>query len=250
MTTFDTLMAACEQRGAGFLPYIDPDRLDKADLAKTAVVCQEQGADAILIGGSFLLSTNFDRMVHEVKQVVDVPVIVFPGDTSQIAPAADAILFLSLISGRNPELLIGQHVKAAPLLKAHGIEPISTGYVLVDSGQQTTTEYISNTRPLPRNKPEIAMAHALAAQYLGMQCVYLDAGSGPQQMVPEEMVLAVSEYTSIPLIVGGGIREPGAAKRRVEMGASFIVVGGVFEECGWDAELIGAFASAIHEGHA
>lgn len=247
MTTFDTLLAAREQRGAGFLPYIDPDRLDKADLAKTAVVCQEQGADAILIGGSFLLSTNFDRMVQVVKQAVDVPVIIFPGDTSQIAPAADAILFLSLISGRNPELLIGQHVKAAPLLKAHGIEPISTGYVLVDSGQQTTTEYISNTRPLPRNKPEIAMAHALAAQYLGMQCVYLDAGSGPAQMVPEEMVFAVSEYTSIPLIVGGGLREPESAAQRVACGASFIVVGSVFEDNGWDAELIGAFADAIHE---
>ena len=247
MTTFDTLMAACARNGAGFLPYIDPDRIDKADLAKTAKICEEQGADAILIGGSFLLSTNFDRMVQEVKQAVDVPVIVFPGDTSQIAPAADAILFLSLISGRNPELLIGQHVKAAPLLKAHGIEPISTGYVLVDSGQQTTTEYISNTRPIPRNKPEIAMAHALAAQYLGMQCVYLDAGSGPQQMVPEEMVLAVSEYISIPLIVGGGIRKPEEAAKRVEMGASFIVVGSIFEPRGWDGGLMGAFADAIHQ---
>ncbi|MBT5830178.1 MAG: geranylgeranylglyceryl/heptaprenylglyceryl phosphate synthase, partial [Candidatus Latescibacteria bacterium] len=207
----------------------------------------EQGADAILIGGSFLLSTNFDRMVQEVKQAVDVPVVIFPGDTSQIAPAADAILFLSLISGRNPELLIGQHIKAAPLLKAHGIEPISTGYVLVDSGQQTTTEYISNTRPLPRNKPEIAMAHALAAEYLGMQCVYLDAGSGPAKMVPEEMVLAVSEYTSVPLIVGGGIRDPEAARKRVEMGASFIVIGSVFEDRGWDAGFIGGFADAVHQ---
>ncbi|MBT3604667.1 MAG: geranylgeranylglyceryl/heptaprenylglyceryl phosphate synthase [Candidatus Latescibacteria bacterium] len=247
MTTFDMLLAAREQRGAGFLPYIDPDRLDKADLAKTAAVCEEQGADAILIGGSFLLSTNFDRMVQEVKQAVDVPVVIFPGDTSQIAPAADAILFLSLISGRNPELLIGQHIKAAPLLKAHGIEPISTGYVLVDSGQQTTTEYISNTRPLPRNKPEIAMAHALAAEYLGMQCVYLDAGSGPAKMVPEEMVLAVSEYTSVPLIVGGGIRDPEAARKRVEMGASFIVIGSVFEDRGWDAGFIGGFADAVHQ---
>ncbi|MDA0709686.1 MAG: geranylgeranylglyceryl/heptaprenylglyceryl phosphate synthase, partial [bacterium] len=160
MTTFEKLLSVRAQRGAGFLPYIDPDRLDKADLAKSAAVCERQGADAILIGGSFLLSTHFDRMVLEVKQAVSVPVIIFPGDTSQIAPAADAILFLSLISGRNPELLIGQHVKAAPLLKAHGIEPISTGYLLVDSGQQTTTEFVSNTRPLPRNKPEIAMAHA------------------------------------------------------------------------------------------
>jgi putative glycerol-1-phosphate prenyltransferase len=175
-----------------------------------------------------------------------VPVIIFPGDTNQISAAADAILFLSLISGRNPELLIGQHVKAAPILRAHGLEAIATGYALVDSGQQTTTEYVSNTRPLPRNKPEIAMAHALAAEYLGMQCVYLDAGSGPEKMVPEEMVQAVSDYVSVPIIVGGGIRKPEAAAKRVLLGASFVVVSSVFEEQGWDPELIGEFASAIH----
>jgi len=246
MSTFEQLVAIRNRRGAGFLPYLDPDRLDKKALGYTAAVCEENGADAILIGGSFLLSTNFDRMVYEVKQAVNVPVIIFPGDTSQISAAADAILFLSLISGRNPELLIGQHVKAAPILRAHGLEAIATGYALVDSGQQTTTEYVSNTRPLPRNKPEIAMAHALAAEYLGMQCVYLDAGSGPEQMVPEEMVQAVSDYVSVPIIVGGGIRKPEAAAKRVVLGASFVVVSSVFEEQGWDPELIGAFASAIH----
>jgi len=246
MSIFEQLVAVSNGRGAGFLPYLDPDRIDKKDLGRTAAVCEQQGADAILIGGSFLLSTNFDHMVHEVKQAVDVPVVIFPGDTNQISVAADAILFLSLISGRNPELLIGQHVKAAPVLKAHGLEPIATGYALVDSGRQTTTEYVSNTRPLPRNKPEIAMAHALAAEYLGMQCVYLDAGSGPELMVPEEIVQAVSDYVSIPIIVGGGIRRPQDAARRVILGASFVVVGSVFEETGWDAGLIGAFASAIH----
>lgn len=246
MATFEKLLSVSRRRGGGFLPYIDPDRLDKSDLAHTAATCEQNGADAILIGGSFLLSTHFDRMVREVKGAVQIPVVIFPGDTSQISAAADAILFLSLISGRNPELLIGQHVKAAPLLKAHGLEPIATGYALVDSGQQTTTEYISNTRPLPRNKPEIAMAHALAAQYLGMQCVYLDAGSGPQQMVPEAMVQAVCDYISIPVIVGGGIRLPEEAEKRVALGASFVVVGSVFEETGWDAGLIRAFAAAVH----
>jgi len=230
------------------LPYLDPDRMDKEDLGRTALLCQEKGADAILIGGSFLLSTNFDRMVETVKRAVNIPVIIFPGDTSQIAASADAILFLSMISGRNPELLIGQHVRAAPLLKAHGLEPIATGYVLVDSGQQTTTEYISNTKPLPRNKPEIAMAHALAAEYLGMQCVYLDAGSGPDLMVPEEMVQAVCDYVSIPIIVGGGIREPKEALRRVALGASFVVVSSIFEQTGWAGDLIEAFATAIHTG--
>ena len=218
------------------MPYLDPDRLDKKDLARTAAVCEAQGADAILIGGSFLFSANFDRMVREVARAVEVPVIIFPGDTNQISPAADAILFLSLISG----------VKAAPMLKACGIEPIATGYALIDTGQQTTTEYVSNTRPLPRDKPEIAMAHALAAEYLGMQCAYLDAGSGPELMVPEDMVCAVCDYVDIPVIVGGGIRDPKAAAKRVALGASFVVVGSAFEETGWDAALIGAFAAAIH----
>ena len=126
MATFEKLLSVSRRRGGGFLPYIDPDRLDKSDLAHTAATCEQNGADAILIGGSFLLSTHFDRMVREVKGAVQIPVVIFPGDTSQISAAADAILFLSLISGRNPELLIGQHVKAAPLLKAHGLEPIAT----------------------------------------------------------------------------------------------------------------------------
>ena len=246
MSIFDQLVAIRNRRGAGFLPYLDPDRLDKKDLGRTASLCQSQGADAILIGGSFLLSTNFDRMVRAVVRAVDIPVIIFPGDTNQISAAADAIMFLSLISGRNPELLIGQHVKAAPILKAHGLEAIATGYALVDTGQLTTAEYVSNTRPLPRDKPEIAMAHALAAEYLGMQCVYLDAGSGPELMVPEKIVQAVCSYVSIPIIVGGGIRDPEAAAKRVALGASFVVVGSIFEETGWDAALIGAFSSAIH----
>ncbi|MCY3684036.1 MAG: geranylgeranylglyceryl/heptaprenylglyceryl phosphate synthase [Gemmatimonadetes bacterium] len=246
MSIFEQLVAIRNRRGAGFLPYLDPDRLDKKDLGRTASLCEAQGADAILIGGSFLLSTNFDRMVREVVSAVDIPVIIFPGDTNQISAAADAIMFLSLISGRNPELLIGQHVKAAPILKAHGLEAIATGYALVDTGQLTTAEYVSNTRPLPRDKPEIAMAHALAAEYLGMQCVYLDAGSGPELMVPEKIVQAVCSYVSIPIIVGGGIRDPEAAAKRVALGASFVVVGSIFEETGWDAALIGAFSSAIH----
>jgi len=246
MSTFDHLLNVRAERGAGFLPYLDPDRLDKKDLARTAEICAQNGADALLFGGSFLLSTQFDRMVRQVKMAVDIPVVIFPGDTTQISAAADAILFLCLISGRNPDLLIGQQVKAAPLLKAHGLEPIATGYMLVDSGRQTTTEYISNTKPLPRNKPEIAMAHALAAEYLGMQCVYLDAGSGPEQMVPEEMVEAVSDYVSLPIIVGGGIRCPQDAGARVGRGASFVVVGSVLEDAEWDAALLREFSEAIH----
>ena len=226
---------------------MDPDRLGKQDAVRTATLFEENGADALLIGGSFLLSIEADRMVREIKRAVGIPVIIFPGDINQISAAADAILFLSMISGRNPELLIGQHVKAAPILKAHGLEAISTGYILVESGRQTTTEFISNTKPLPRGKPDIAMAHAMAAEYLGMQCVYLDAGSGAQTMVPEEMVAAVADYSSLPIIVGGGIRRPEDAADRVASGASFVVIGSVLEDRGEPA-LIRAFSDAVHQG--
>ncbi len=247
MSTFDQLKTIRSARGAGFFSLLDPDRLDKEDLVRTAVMCAENGADAILVGGSFLMCTDFDRMVRAIQQAVEIPVIIFPGpDTNQISAAADAILFLSMISGRNPDLLIGQQVKAAPLLKAYGLEAISTGYILVDSGQPTTAEFISNTRPVPRNKPDIAKAHALAAQYLGMQCVYLDAGSGAGQMVPEEMIEAVSSYISIPVIAGGGIRRPEDAGARVRAGASFVVVGSILEARG-EPGLVRQFADAIHQ---
>ena len=246
MTTFDRLNASKEEKGASFWVLLDPDRLDKEDLVQTTMACVENGADALLFGGSFLISTNFERMIREVKRAApEIPLVIFPGDTNQISAAADAILFLSMISGRNPELLIGQQAKAAPTIKAMGLEPIATGYLLVESGTQTTVEYVSNTKPLPRTKPEIAMAHALAAEYLGMSCVYLDAGSGARQRVPVEMVKAVSDYVSIPVIAGGGIRRPEEAAQSAEAGASFVVVGSVLEER-IDPELIQDFADAIH----
>lgn len=246
MTTFDRLTESKDRLGAGFWVLLDPDRLDKEDLARTTEACVEGGADAILFGGSFLISTNFEMMIREVKRVApEIPLVIFPGDTNQISAAADAILFLSMISGRNSELLIGQHAKAAPTIKAMGLETIATGYMLVESGTQTTVEYVSNTKPLPRSKPDIAMAHALAAEYLGMSCVYLDAGSGASAMVPVDMVKAVAEYVSIPVIAGGGIRNPEDAADRVEAGASFVVIGSVLEQR-VDAGLIRSFSESIH----
>jgi len=245
LSVFQKLMDVREAHGAGFFVLLDPDHSDKEDLVRAAATFEECGADAILVGGSFLVSTEFDRMVRLIKHTVQVPVIIFGAGSNQISSSADAIFFLSMISGRNPELLIGQHVRAAPVLKAYGLEPISTGYILVDSGRQTTVEYISNTKPVPRDKPDIAMAHALAAEYLGMQCVYLDAGSGAEKMVPEEMIQAVRDYISIPRIVGGGIRRPEDAASKVAAGASFVVIGSVLEDQR-EASLALAFAEAIH----
>jgi phosphoglycerol geranylgeranyltransferase len=183
--------------------------------------------------------------VRAIKAVVDVPVIIFPGDVGFVTGAADAILFLSLVSGRNPQFLIGEHVLAAPVLKEAGLEPIPTAYMLVEGGSTTSVEFMSSTKPIPRDKPDIAMAHALAAQYLGMRLAFFDAGSGAAEHVPEELVRRVAAYVDLPVMVGGGIREPSDAGRLVEAGARVVITGDVVEKTG-DAGLLTAFAEAVH----
>jgi putative glycerol-1-phosphate prenyltransferase len=243
--TFDHLLSVRDRRGAAYLALLDPDRLSRTELVRRAEACAAHGVDALLVGSSLLLSSDFDGAVRDIKKAIPLPVIIHPGDINQVAPHADALLFLSMVSGRNPELLIGQQVKAAPLLKACGLEPIPTALILVESGKVTTVEYISNTKPLPRDKPDVAMAHALAAEYLGMRCVYLEGGSGAAMSVPEEMIRAVSSYVTLPLIVGGGIRTPEAAREKVRAGASFVVVGNAIEGMR-DPTLIRELADAIH----
>jgi phosphoglycerol geranylgeranyltransferase len=157
--------------------------------------------------------------------LTSVPVIIFPGSYTQVTPEADAILFTSLISGRNPQYLIDEQVKGAPFIKRAGLETIPTGYMLVESGPLTSVQFISGSLPIPRNKADIACAHALAAQYLGMKLVYLEAGSGAEQAVPVEMVSAVADTVDIPLMVGGGLHSPEDCSSRIEAGAGFIVMG-------------------------
>jgi phosphoglycerol geranylgeranyltransferase len=188
--------------------------------------------DAVLIGGSLLQAGTFEVFVKTVKRNVSIPVILFPGDAAQLSAHADALLYLSLISGRNPVNLIGEHVKAAPIIRRLGIEPIATAYMLVESGTVTSVEFMSNTRPLPRAKPDIAAAHALAAQYMGMKMVYLEAGSGALQTVPAEMIRKVKAYIDIPLIVGGGIRDAATAKAILDAGADIIVTGNMLQKKG------------------
>jgi putative glycerol-1-phosphate prenyltransferase len=171
--------------------------------------------------------------------------VIFPGGVMQISPSADAILFLSIISGRNPQHLIGDQVLAAPIVKRIGLEAISTAYMLVESGRTTSAEFMSNTQPLPRHKPDIAVAHAMAAEILGFKMIYLEAGSGAEQSVPEEMIGAIAKHCSVPLIVGGGLRTPDDARKKVQAGAKFIVTGTVLEKND-NVSLIKEFASAIH----
>jgi len=245
MTVYEQLLQTRQTKGAVYLILLDPDEVDGQTLPHFVTLATEAGVDGFLVGGSLCLSLNFEQCIRTVKQYSSQPVIIFPGGNHQISSSADAILFLSIISGRNPELLIGQQVLSAPLIRQMGLEAISTGYMLIESGGTTTAEFMSNTRPIPRNKPDIAIAHALAAEYLGMKAVYLEAGSGAQHPVPDEMIRGIAQYTSIPMIVGGGIRTPEVARRKVEAGASFIVTGTILEDK-HNHSLIRGFADAVH----
>lgn len=234
-----------KQNGAGYLVLIDPDKQDIESASTLAELSAEANVDAILIGSSFLMSDRLDPMIQAVKQASGLPVIISPGSSNHISRYADAILFLSLISGRNPEFLIGEHVKAAPTIKRYGIEAIPTGYMLIEGGSCTSVQFISATLPIPRDKIDIAVAHAIAGELLGMKMIYLECGSGSIQSVPNEMISAVKEQINVPLIVGGGIVDPKEAGEKVRFGADFIVTGNVLEKTG-TASLIREFASVIH----
>jgi putative glycerol-1-phosphate prenyltransferase len=235
-----------DRRAAGkksFAVLVDPDKTQVDQVGELIQKCVSAEVDFLLVGGSLVVSTHLEELVLSIKAQTKIPVILFPGSPSQITPAADALLYLSLISGRNPELLIGQHVISAPLVKKSRLEIISTGYMVVDGGLPTTVSYISNANPLPSNKNEIAVCTALAGEMLGMKLIYLDAGSGALMPIPTEMIKAVSEQISIPLIVGGGITTPEKAAANCRAGADLIVVGNAIEK---DTELISLMSQAVH----
>ena len=245
MNTYNHILNTIDSKGAAYLVLLDPDKLsqDKADVFLQH--CEKSGVDGFLVGGSLMVSGNFEPLIEKVKINTNLPAIIFPGSIDQVSSRADAILFLSVVSGRNADNLIGRHVIASPLVQRAGIEPISTGYILIESGAMTTAVYMSGSMPLPRSKPEIAAATALAAEYLGMKLIYLEAGSGADQPVPYEMINAIREVCSIPVVAGGGIRSPIVAREKVENGANIIVTGNYFEDdSNW--EMIPEFANAVH----
>ncbi len=245
MKTYEYLEKIITDKGAAYLMLIDPDKISGGKLGEFVTYCEKSGVDGFLIGGSLMLGNNLAGHIDVIKQQTSLPVIIFPGSVSQVIPTADALLFISLISGRNAEQIIGKHVMAAPMIKQTGIEPISTGYMLIESGGKTTAEYMSGSQPIPRNKPEIAAATALAGEYLGMKMIYLEGGSGAQLSVPDEMVKLVSSSVSVPVIVGGGIRNAKTAGDKVASGAKIVVTGNYFEdERNWDQ--ISDFAGSIH----
>ncbi len=245
MSAYEHLLKSRDRFGSGYLVLIDPDKKSEAETLKIVESCAASGVDGILVGSSILLSQRFSSTIKLIKKEFDLPVIIFPGSTIQLSEFADAVLFLSLISGRNPEFLIGTQVLGAPIIRKMGLEAISTGYMLIESGKTTAAEFMSNTKPIPRDKNDIAVAHAMAGEYLGMKMIYLEAGSGADHPVPDEMIEAVSGYISIPVIAGGGIKTPETARKKVESGASFVVTGNILET-GRNRGLIKEFAEAVH----
>jgi len=242
----DYLDAVRRDKGAGYLVLVDPDALNEAATKHLAESARDAGIDAFLVGGSLLISDRLDATVRTLRDVSGVPTILFPGAANQLSRHADAILFLSLLSGRNPDFLIGEQVRAAPIIRQYGLEPIPTAYLLIEGGTYTSVQFMSGTFPIPRTKVDIVVAHALAASYLGMRVVYLEGGSGANWPVPDEMIAAVREYVDLPIIVGGGITTPDAAHAKVAAGASFIVTGNVLES-DERPDLMREFAEAIHD---
>ncbi|MCK9206375.1 MAG: geranylgeranylglyceryl/heptaprenylglyceryl phosphate synthase [Salinivirgaceae bacterium] len=236
-----------ENRNKGkktFAVLIDPDKQSESsliDLVKK--LNQKPGPDLILVGGSIVLN-GIDQTVALIKKNTSLPVILFPGNALQFSPKADGILFLSLISGRNPDFLIGNHVLSATRIKKSGIEVIPTGYILINSGADTSVSYMSNTVPIPYQKPEIAIATAIAGELLGLKLIYLEAGSGAPRPVSDKMIQAVKKNSSVPLIVGGGIKTPKQLENVLKAGADMVVVGTAIEK---DSSILTDFASIVSE---
>ncbi|RMF23118.1 MAG: geranylgeranylglyceryl/heptaprenylglyceryl phosphate synthase [Bacteroidetes bacterium] len=221
---------------------IDPDKVRLQNMQRLLELSVEVGVNYFFIGGSLIVNNMLDRVLEEIKERCHIPMILFPGNTFQLSYRADAILFLSLISGRNADLLIGNHVIAAPYLRLSPLEVLPTGYVLIDGGKQTTVSYMSNTRPIPADKEDIAVCTAMAGEMLGLRLMYLDAGSGAHTPVSEAMIASVAGAISIPLIVGGGIRSPEKVQADLAAGADLVVVGNALES---DPELLREMAAVV-----
>ena len=243
MSVFSQLNSVIDEKGAAYVVLIDPDRKNENSLESRVESANESGVDALFVGGSLMMDRKCKERVKRIKDVSNIPVIFFPGGVGQLNAYYDAMLFMSVISGRNPHYLIGEQAIAAPIVKDIGMETIPTGYILMDGGAGSTVEFMSGTRPIPMNRSDIAVAHALAGQYLGMKLIYLEAGSGAKEPVGNNVVEAVTETLDIPVIVGGGIRNAETASEKVIAGASIIVTGTVIEE---NSSLMSELADAIH----
>lgn len=226
-----------------FVVLIDPDKPTDKEIIDIVEKSKKVGVDFFFVGGSLLTTDSLDNCIKLIKSHCDIPVLIFPGNSLQISKWCDGFLLLSLISGRNSEMLIGRHVIAAPYLKLYGNEIIPTGYMLIDGGKQTSVSYMSNTTPIPHDKDDIAMCTALAGEMLGLKIIYLDAGSGALNPVSAEMISKVKQTIEVPLIVGGGINTPEKAVAASKAGADIVVVGNALEK---SIDRLQEFADAVH----
>ena len=242
MGIYSSLVESKAQGRKQFAVLIDPDKLSTGEIARIVEASVKSSVDFLFVGGSLLTKNNLDPCLKQLKESCNIPVILFPGDIMQINPSADGILLLSLISGRNAEMLIGKHVVAAPYLKESKLEILPTGYMLIESGKTTTAQYISSTAPIPSDKNDIAICTAIAGEMLGLKLIYLDAGSGANAPVPVDMIQNVHNNISVPLVVGGGITTPEKAYEISKAGADLVVIGNAIEN---ETSLISDFAYAI-----
>lgn len=208
---------------------LDPDKLTLETALRYGEIIEKSPAEIILAGGS-LVNNPVDEIISALKQSTEKPVVLFPGSGSQVVKEADALLYLSLISGRNSEYLIGEHVRTAFKIKKTGLEIIPTGYILIDGGKITSVQYISNTMPIPKDKPDLAAATAVAGEFLGLKCLYLEAGSGAENPIRKEMISAVRNCVSLPIITGGGLRSMQDIEKAFNAGADITVIGSAFEK--------------------
>lgn len=238
---YESIVNSKKQGEKLFAVLVDPDKFESTEVI---ALCESANVDLILVGGSIITNGNFEQCIQSIKKHTKIPVLIFPGNNLQISKSADGILLLSLISGRNADMLIGSHVLAASKLRSSKLEILSTGYMLIESGKQTAASYMSNTNPIPADKDDIAMATAMAGEMLGMKLLYMDAGSGAINCVSKTMIHKVSSNTTVPLIVGGGINTPEKALAACRSGADIVVVGNAIEK---DPTLIQDIANAVHE---
>src|SRR6478735_2448493 len=245
MKILEGLIARGKQGKKSIAVLIDPDKIaDPDQLEPLLRLANENCVDYFFVGGSLVTTSNLTDVLKTIKDNISIPVILFPGSALQIDPSADGILFLSLISGRNPDLLIGQHVIAAPILKNNNMEVMPTGYILINSGKTTSVAYISNTTPIPDDKYSLAACTAMAGEMLGLQMIYIDAGSGAEREVNKKMISTVRKAVDVPLIVGGGINTPQKAFNALEASADLIVIGNALEK---SPELLTEIAEKIYD---
>jgi len=247
MNIYNYITSNKEKANKLFAVLIDPDKQNSEELLDLIEKSVAAKVDLIFVGGSLLTNGNFGKCIETVKSNCSIPVVIFPGNSMQVNKAADGILFLSLISGRNPDMLIGNQVIAAPILKHSNLEVLSTGYMLIDSGKPTTVSYMSNTTPIPNDKNDVALCTAMAGEMLGLKLIFMDGGSGAINPISESMISMVSQSIDIPLIIGGGICSAEKAIANCKAGADVIVVGNSIEK---NPNLIQEIAQSIHQFNA